>query len=96
MINGRFRYEESEQAYDHGTLIVDITESETSYRFKIVEKDMWYTTYVDLLFKGKKSVVVNKGRSPHGVRAGVDWITVYPERRGVPLCFCREEPIQTY
>lgn len=91
MNNGIYRYESGENPYDRGTLVVEAKETEKALRLKIVEKDMRYSTYVDVLFKGKDQVSISKGRSPHAVNYGNGWFIIYPDRAGQPLCFVKEE-----
>ena len=94
--NGIYRYEERPNPYDRsniydiGTLVLDVKETEKSLQLKIVEKDMRYSTYVDVLFGNKDKVNINKERSPHGLIFGNDWLIVYPNRMGKPLCFVKD------
>lgn len=86
MLNGIFEYD-NESTYDTGTLVVDVKETEKAITLKIIKKDMRFSTYVDVLFKGKDKVNIKKERSPHALRLGADWFIVYPDRMGKPLGF---------
>lgn len=89
MKDGIYQYEKGENPYDSGVLIVEARETEKCLKLKIIENQMWYSTYVDVLFKGKRSVTINKERSPHKVNFGEEWFVVYPNRMGCPLGFDR-------
>lgn len=91
MIDGVFEYEQGEDPYDIGSLTVEVKETEKALRLKIIKSDMRYSTYVDVLFQGKKQVTIKKEKSPHKVDIGKGWFVVYPQRRGVPLMF-QERP----
>ena len=86
MLNGIFEYD-NESTYDTGTLVVDVKETENAIILKIIKKDMRFSTYVDVLFKGKDKVSISKNRSLHALRLGTDWFVVYPDRMGKPLGF---------
>ena len=86
MLNGIFEYDQS-CIYDKGTLVVDVRETEKAITLKVIKKDIWNSTYVDVLFKGKDKVNIKKERSPHALRLGADWFCVYPDRMGKPLGF---------
>ena len=91
LLGGTFHYEQGENPYDKGTLVVEVKEAENTLKLIIIKADMRYSTYVDVLFRGKETVKINKQRSPHAVRRGEDWFVIYPNRMGCPLCFVREE-----
>lgn len=94
--NGIYRYEERSNPfdrsniYDIGTLVLDVKETEKSLQLKIIENDMRYSTYVDVLFGNKDKVNINKERSPHGLIFGNGWFTVSLNRMGKPLCFVKD------
>jgi hypothetical protein len=92
MLNGIFEYD-NESTYDTGTLVVDVRETERFITLKIIKKDMRFSTYVDVLFKGKDKVRIKKERSPHVLRLGADWFCVYPDRMGKPLGFQKREKV---
>ena len=76
--NGIYHYEQVNNPYDVGTLVV-----------KVIEKNMRYSSYVDVLFGDKDKANINKQISPHGVNYGTDYFVVYPNRMGCPLCFIK-------
>ena len=91
MNNGTYEYEPCKNAYDIGMLVVEVKETEKTLRLKVVEKDMRYSTYVDVLFGDKDNVSINKQRSPHAVVYGNSYFIVYPNRMGQPLLFAKKE-----
>ena len=93
LLSGIFRYEQGENPYDRGTLVIGVEETENTLKLNIIKADMRYSTYVDVLFGCKETVKINKQRSPHAFRRGVDWFVVYPNRMGCPLCFVREDNV---
>lgn len=84
-----YRYEECENPYDRGTLIISVKETEKIISLKIVKKDMLYSTYVDVLFADKDKAIINKVRSPHAFAKGNGFYIIYPNRMGKPLCFVK-------
>lgn len=91
MKNGIYRYEQVNNPYDVGTLIVEAKETEKSLILNVKERNMRYSTYVDVLFGEKAKISISKGRSPHALNMGEEWFVVYPNRMGCPLCFALEE-----
>jgi hypothetical protein len=90
MNNGIYEYEYCSNPYDTGTLVVEVKETEKSLQLKVIEKDMRYSTYVDVLFGDKDKVSINKQRSPHNITCGNGWFIVYPNRMGKPLSFIKK------
>lgn len=90
MNNGIYEYEPCENAYDIGVLVVDAKETEKSLQLKVIEKNMRFSTYVDVLFGDKDKATINKHRSPHALTCGNDWFVVYPNRMGQPLLFSKK------
>lgn len=90
MNNGIYEYENGSNPYDTGTLVVEVKETEKSLQLKVVERDMQFSTYVDVLFGDKDKVTINKHRSPHALTCGNGWFVVYPKRMGKPLCFSKK------
>lgn len=90
MINGIYHYEQGNNPYDVGSLVISVKETEKSYVLKVIEEDMRYSTYVDVLFKGKKQVTINKAKSPHALNVFSYGFVIYPNRMGCPLCFVKE------
>jgi hypothetical protein len=88
--NGIYEYEPCENAYDIGTLVVEVKETEKALQLKVIEKDMRYSTYVDVLFGDKDKATINKERSPHCVVYGNSYFIVYPNRAGQPLLFAKK------
>lgn len=91
MKNGIYRYEKGENPYDTGTLIVEAKDTEKALILTIKERDMRYSTYVDVLFGQKKKISISKTRSPNGLHMGEHWFVVYPYRAGIPLSFTMED-----
>lgn len=91
MKNGIYRYKKGENPYDTGTLVVEARDTEKSLTLTVKERDMRYSTYVDLLFGKKNKITISKERSPHSLHTGADWFVVYPCRMGCPLSFEMEE-----
>lgn len=90
MNNGIYEYEGGVNPYDIGTLVVEVKETEKSLLLKIIEKNMRFSTYVDVLFGNNNEVRINKGKTPHAVTCGNSWFIVYPNRLGAPLCFSKK------
>ena len=89
MKENKYKYEQINNTYDVGNLVVSVKETEKSLQLKIIEKDMRYSTYVDVLFGNKDKVTINKQRSPHAVKYGTDYFVIYPNRMGFPLLFSK-------
>ena len=87
--NGIYRYEQVNNPYDVGTLVVEVKNTEKSLQLKVIEKNMRYSSYVDVLFGDKDKANINKQRSPHAVNYGTDYFVIYPNRMGCPLCFVK-------
>ena len=84
---GYYRYEQGENPYDRGHLIVYAEEHENTIFLKMEENDLTYSTYVDVLFGDKRGTTIKKKNSLHAVRTGEEWFVVYPNRAGVSLFF---------
>ena len=91
MKNGIYRYEQGENPYDEGSLVVEAKDTERVLTLTVKEKDMRYSTYVDVLFGKKTTISICKGNSPHALNMGEKWFVVYPCRMGVPLSFVLDE-----
>ena len=63
--------------------------TEKTLQLKVIEKNMRFSSYVDILFGDKDKANINKQRSPHAVNYGTDYFVVYPNRMGCPLCFVK-------
>ena len=87
MKNGIYRYEQGENPYDIGTLVVEAKDTEKTLILTIKERDMRYSTYVDVLFGKNTKIKISKGNSPHALNMGEEWFVVYPNRMGCPLSF---------
>ena len=87
MKNGIYQYEQINNPYDEGTLVVEVKETEKNLILTVKERNMRYSTYVDVLFGEKNKITINKERSPHGLVMGEEWFAVYPKRLGCPLVF---------
>lgn len=87
MKNGIYRYEQGENPYDVGTLVVEAKDTEKALILTIKERDMRYSSYVDVLFGEKTKIRIRKGNSPHALNMGEEWFVVYPNRMGCPLSF---------
>lgn len=91
MKNGIYRYEQGNNPYDIGTLVVEAKETEKNLILTVKERNMRYSTYVDVLFGEKNKISISKVRSPHALRMYEGFFVVYPNRMGCPLCFTFEE-----
>ena len=91
MKNGIYRYEQVNNPYDVGTLVVEAKETEKTLILTVKERKMRYSTYVDLLFGEDTEVRIKKEKSPHALNMGDDYFVVYPHRLGTPLCFTFEK-----
>lgn len=87
MKNGIYRYERGQNPYDEGTLVVEARETEKSLILTVKERNMRYSTYVDVLFGKKTEIRISKENSPHSLTMGEEWFVVYPNRMGCPLTF---------
>ena len=90
MKNGIYRYEQGENPYDRGTLVVEVKDTEKNLTLTVKESDMRYSIYVDVLFHEKNKISISKQKSPHALNMGEEWFVVYPYRMGVPLSFVLE------
>lgn len=91
MKNGIYRYEQVNNPYDEGTLVVEARETEKNLILTVKERNMRYSTYVDVLFGEKNKISISKGRSPHALRMYEGFFVVYPNRIGCPLFFRLQE-----
>lgn len=91
MKNGIYRYEQGNNPYDVGTLVVEARETEKTLILTVKERKMRYSTYVDLLFNEDTEVRIRKEKSPHALNMGDEYFVVYPYRMGCPLCFTFEK-----
>ena len=87
--NGIYHYEQVNNPYDVGTLVVEAKNTEKSLQLKVIEKNMRYSSYVEVLFGDKDKVNINKQRIQHKVNYGMDYFVIYPNRMGCPLCFVK-------
>lgn len=88
--NGIYHYEQGNNPYDVGTLVVEVKNTEKSLQLKVIEKNMRFSSYVDVLFGDKDKANINKQRSPHALTCGNGWFLVYPNRMGKPLSFVKK------
>ena len=91
MDKGIYELADGSNPYDTGILVVEATEKEKTLQLKIIEKNMRFSTYVDVLFGEKSNVTINKHRSPHALTCGSGWFVIYPNRMGKPLLFETKE-----
>ena len=87
--NGIYHYEQVNNPYDVGTLVIEVKNTEKSLRLKVIEKNMRFSNYVDVLFFNMDKANINKQRSPHAVNYGTDYFVIYPKIMGCPLCFVK-------
>ena len=87
--NGIYHYEQGNNPYDVGTLVVEVKNTEKTLQLKVIEKNMRFSSYVDVLFSDKDKANINKQRSPHAVNYGTDYFVIYPNRMGCPICFVK-------
>ena len=87
--NGIYHYEQGNNPYDMGNLVIEVKNTEKALQLKVIEKNMRFSSYVDVLFGDKDKANINKQRSPHAVNCGTDYFVVYPNRMGCPLCFVK-------
>lgn len=88
--NGIYRYEQGNNPYDVGTLVVEVKNTEKSLQLKVIEKNMRFSSHVDVLFGDKDKISINKQRSHHAINYGTDYFVIYPNRAGCPLCFIKD------
>ena len=87
--NGIYRYEQGDNPYDVGTLVVEVKNTKKTLQLEVVEKNMRFSSYVDVLFCDKDKANIHKQRSPHALNYGTDYFVIYPNRMGCPLCFVK-------
>ena len=87
--NGISHYEQVNNPYDVGTLVIEVKHTEKSLQLKVIEKNMRFSSYVDVLFKDKDKANINKQKSPHAVNYGTDFFVIYPNRMGCLLYFVK-------
>ena len=95
MKDGIYQYEQGNNPYDIGELVVEARTTAKSLQLKIIKKEMRYSTYVDLLFGEKAKISINLERNAHGFNAGEEWFVLYPQRRGIPLSFVMNNEVNT-
>lgn len=92
MLDGRYAYEQGENPYDEGEIVVLAKDYGDHISLRVERIQMRYSSYAESLFAGKRVVKIRKdGRCPHGIAFGADWFCIYPHRAGVPLCFTHQE-----
>ena len=87
--NGIYQYEQGNNPYDVGTLVVEVKNTEKTLQLKVIEKNMKISSRVSVLFGDKDKISINKQRNPHAINYGTDYFVIYPNREGFPLRFVK-------
>ena len=58
--DGIYHYEQVNNLYDVGTLVVEVKNTEKALQLKVIEKNMRFSSYVDVLFGDKDKANINK------------------------------------
>lgn len=88
MKKGIYRYSSNEHSYDSGAITIEVSETDKSYIFRLIENSCRYSpAHIDMMFKKSNRVVIKKEKSPHAVIDGKDYFVIYPYRAGIPFLF---------
>lgn len=72
----------------HGELVINLTETEKEYVFKLVKNNLLYSpAQLDMMFFKKETVRLNKKRNPHEVNIYDEYFVIYPYQAGIPFTF---------
>lgn len=88
MKKGIYRYSCNEHPYDSGTITIEVSETDKSYIFRLIENSCRYSpAHIDMMFEKSNRVVIRKEKSPHAIIDGKDYFVIYPNRAGIPFLF---------
>lgn len=88
MINGIYKYEDTNDFRNDGKIVLQLKESEKSYNFQLVVNTMRYSpAHIDMMFSKSDKARVPKANSPHAINFGEDYFVIYPYRAGIPFLF---------
>lgn len=87
MKNGLYEYKD-DSIPGSGHVVIDVTETEKMYTFKLVENTCRYDPWrISSLFKKSTQVRIKKYRSKHSVMTWDNGFVIYPYRDGIPYLF---------
>lgn len=87
MENGLYEYKD-DSIPGSGHVVIDVTETEKMYTFKLVENTCRYDPWrISSLFKKSTQVRIKKYRSKHSVMTWDNGFVIYPYRDGIPYLF---------
>lgn len=87
MKNGLYEYKD-DSIPGSGHVVIDVTETEKMYTFKLVENTGRYDPWrISSLFKKSTQVRIKKYRSKHSVMTLDNGFVIYPYRDGIPYIF---------
>ena len=87
MKNGLYEYKD-DGFPGGGHVVIDVTETEKMYTFKLVENTCRYDPWrISSLFKKSTQARIKKYRSKHSVMTWDNGFVIYPYRDGIPYLF---------
>lgn len=87
MKNGLYKYTD-DGIPGGGYVIIDVTETEKSYIFKLIENTCRFDPWrISSLFKKSEKAIIKKCNSKHAIRDYADNFVIYPYRDGIPYYF---------
>ena len=87
MKNGLYKYTD-DGILGGGHVIIDVTEKEKSYVFKLIENTCRFDPWrISSLFKNSEKTIIKKSNSKHAVRDYTDSFVIYPYKDGIPYYF---------
>lgn len=87
MKNGLYEYKD-DSIPGSGHVVIDVTETEKMYTFKLVENTCRYDLWrISSLFKKSTQVRIKKYCSKHSVMTWDNGFVIYPYRDGIPYLF---------
>lgn len=88
MKKGIYKYSSNEHMYDNGAITIEVSETDKSYIFYLIENSCRYSpAHIDMLFEKSNKVIIRKEKSPHAIVDGNDYFVIYPNRAGIPFLF---------
>ena len=88
MINGFYKYEDTNDIRNHGKIILQVKETDKAYNFELIKNTMRYSpAHIDMMFSKSYKARVTKANSPHAINLGTDYFVLYPYRAGIPFLF---------
>lgn len=86
---GMYKAENHERFLDSYVITMEVTETDKSFIFVLVDFDSRYgAQHIEALFRKSKRVVIRKNKGGHAMRIwGDEDFTLYPFQAGIPFYF---------